>query len=89
MRVFILLDATGTGALVMRGAGCTVNDLWDRDIDKKVARTKNRPLASGALQPYQVHFFILNFFTTKTFLILKFYYYKNIISSTFFNFVLV
>ena len=26
----------------MRGAGCTVNDLWDRDIDKKVARTKSR-----------------------------------------------
>lgn len=26
----------GTGALVMRGAGCTINDLWDRDIDKKV-----------------------------------------------------
>lgn len=26
----------GTGAVVMRGAGCTINDLWDRDIDKKV-----------------------------------------------------
>ena len=26
----------GTGAIVMRGAGCTINDLWDRDIDKKV-----------------------------------------------------
>jgi 4-hydroxybenzoate polyprenyltransferase len=26
----------GTGALVMRGAGCTINDMWDRDIDKAV-----------------------------------------------------
>lgn len=26
----------GTGALVMRGAGCTINDLWDKDIDKRV-----------------------------------------------------
>jgi 4-hydroxybenzoate polyprenyltransferase len=37
------------GALVMRGAGCTVNDLWDRDIDAKVARTRTRPIASGAI----------------------------------------
>ncbi len=35
------------GALAMRGAGCTVNDLWDRDIDAKVARTAMRPIASG------------------------------------------
>jgi 4-hydroxybenzoate polyprenyltransferase len=37
------------GALVMRGAGCTVNDIIDRDIDAKVARTADRPLASGRL----------------------------------------
>ena len=28
----------GTGALVMRGAGCTINDLWDRKIDNKVGK---------------------------------------------------
>jgi 4-hydroxybenzoate polyprenyltransferase len=39
------------GSLVMRAAGCVVNDLWDRDIDRKVARTAGRPLASGALRP--------------------------------------
>ncbi len=37
------------GAVVMRGAGCVVNDLIDRKIDAKVARTKDRPLASGAV----------------------------------------
>jgi 4-hydroxybenzoate polyprenyltransferase len=41
--------AFGVGALLMRGAGCTVNDLWDRDIDQRVARTKSRPLARGAV----------------------------------------
>ena len=44
----ILLFALGS--LVMRAAGCVVNDLWDRDIDRQVARTASRPLASGALR---------------------------------------
>ncbi|GLK78742.1 4-hydroxybenzoate octaprenyltransferase [Methylopila turkensis] len=35
------------GAVAMRGAGCTYNDLVDRDIDAKVARTRSRPLPSG------------------------------------------
>jgi 4-hydroxybenzoate polyprenyltransferase len=39
------------GSLVMRAAGCVVNDLWDREIDRKVVRTAGRPLASGALRP--------------------------------------
>ncbi len=43
----------GVGAVVMRSAGCVVNDLWDRDIDRRVARTAGRPLASGALRPRQ------------------------------------
>ncbi|HEX4262129.1 MAG TPA: 4-hydroxybenzoate octaprenyltransferase [Acetobacteraceae bacterium] len=37
------------GAVVMRAAGCVVNDIWDRDIDRRVTRTASRPLASGAL----------------------------------------
>lgn len=35
------------GALVMRAAGCIINDMTDRKYDAQVARTKNRPLASG------------------------------------------
>ena len=38
------------GSIVMRAAGCVVNDLWDRDIDRRVSRTAGRPLASGALR---------------------------------------
>jgi 4-hydroxybenzoate polyprenyltransferase len=37
------------GAIAMRGAGCVFNDIVDRDIDRKVARTAVRPLASGAM----------------------------------------
>ncbi|WP_426955851.1 4-hydroxybenzoate octaprenyltransferase [Muricoccus radiodurans] len=41
----------GVGSVVMRGAGCVVNDLWDRDLDRRVERTAGRPLASGAVTP--------------------------------------
>lgn len=37
------------GAIAMRGAGCVYNDIVDRDLDARVARTRNRPLASGAV----------------------------------------
>ena len=37
------------GSLLMRSAGCIVNDIVDRDIDKKVIRTKNRPLANDSI----------------------------------------
>jgi 4-hydroxybenzoate polyprenyltransferase len=39
----------GIGAIVMRGAGCTYNDIVDRDFDGAVARTKGRPIPSGAV----------------------------------------
>ena len=37
------------GSVLMRSAGCIVNDIVDEKIDKKVERTKNRPIASGKL----------------------------------------
>lgn len=45
----VLLVLFALGAVVMRGAGCTFNDIVDRDIDGQVARTANRPLPSGAV----------------------------------------
>ncbi len=57
-RSLTLILLFAIGAVVMRAAGCVVNDLWDRDIDRRVARTAGRPLASGALRPRQALAFL-------------------------------
>jgi 4-hydroxybenzoate polyprenyltransferase len=59
IEAFRLILLFGIGAVVMRSAGCVVNDLWDRDIDRQVARTADRPLASGALRPRQALAFLI------------------------------
>lgn len=41
------------GAFIMRGAGCTINDLWDRNLDPHVSRTRLRPIARGAISVHQ------------------------------------
>ena len=46
------------GAIVMRGAGCVVNDLADQEFDAKVERTKNRPLPSGRVSRKQAYLFL-------------------------------
>ena len=46
---FWLMTAFAAGALIMRGAGCVINDIYDRNLDKQVERTKTRPLASGQM----------------------------------------
>ena len=45
----LLILLLAVGALAMRSAGCVYNDIVDRDLDRKVARTRLRPLASGRL----------------------------------------
>ena len=47
------------GSIVMRAAGCTINDLWDKDIDKKISRTKNRPLANGEISNLKALYFLI------------------------------
>ena len=42
-----------SGAILMRSAGCIINDIADRKFDKKVFRTKNRPIASGKISVVQ------------------------------------
>lgn len=49
----ILLVLYGLGAILMRGAGCIINDMTDRKLDAQVERTKHRPLASGELSMKQ------------------------------------
>ena len=52
------LGLFGVGSLVMRGAGCTINDMWDSELDAKVERTRNRPLAAGTLTHKQATGFL-------------------------------
>lgn len=59
LSAWMYLALFGFGAVIMRGAGCVINDLWDRNIDTQVERTKNRPLASGAVTPAQAIFFLI------------------------------
>ncbi len=47
------------GAIVMRGAGCTYNDIVDRDIDAAVARTRSRPIPAGQVSVTQAKIFML------------------------------
>lgn len=53
-----LMALFAVGSFVMRGAGCVVNDLWDREIDAKVARTADRPIASGEVSVRQAFVFL-------------------------------
>lgn len=53
-----LLLLFAIGAIVMRAAGCTYNDIVDRDIDAKVSRTRSRPLPSGQVTLSQAAIFM-------------------------------
>ena len=60
------------GALVMRSAGCTINDLTDRDFDAKVARTASRPLPSGQVSPFQALLFLAGLLAAGLVILLQF-----------------
>jgi len=47
------------GSVLMRSAGCIFNDIVDRDFDKKVERTKNRPLAAGKISVFESSIYIV------------------------------
>ena len=46
------------GSVIMRAAGCIVNDMWDKNFDKMVERTKTRPLAAEQLTMKQAFGFL-------------------------------
>lgn len=53
-----MLSLFAAGAVIMRGAGCTINDMWDRDIDGKVQRTSSRPLVTKEMTNLDAWFFL-------------------------------
>lgn len=54
-----LMVLFGIGSVVMRGAGCTVNDILDRDFDARVERTRSRPIPSGQVSVRQALAFLV------------------------------
>ena len=59
------------GAILMRGSGCTINDLWDRKLDQLVARTANRPIASGVISVTNAILFLLLLLTLSLTILLQ------------------
>jgi len=62
LRIYGLWALFGIGALVMRGAGCTINDIADRNFDGKVERTATRPIPSGQVSVFAACVFLAGLF---------------------------
>jgi len=58
-RLPLILALFLTGAFVMRGAGCTWNDITDRDLDARVERTRSRPIPAGQVSVPQAFVFLV------------------------------
>ncbi len=59
VRLPLLLTEFALGSVLMRSAGCVVNDMWDRELDRQVTRTANRPLAAGRVSLRAAMLFLL------------------------------
>ncbi len=74
-KVIILLII---GSFLMRSAGCIVNDFFDAKFDQQVARTKNRPLASGAMSKFQALTSLLVLLILSLLILIQFHLYAII-----------
>ena len=70
-----ILSLMAVGAIIMRGAGCTINDMWDADIDKKVERTRSRPITSGELSKLDAFVFLGGQLSVALLILLQFNWY--------------
>src|SRR5210317_523873 len=68
------------GAVLMRSAGCIVNDILDKEFDKKVTRTKNRPIASGKVSIKVAIFYASVLCLLALFVLLNFNYFTIILA---------
>ncbi|KAG1710437.1 4-hydroxybenzoate polyprenyltransferase, mitochondrial [Nymphon striatum] len=65
-----------SGAVLMRGAGCTINDMWDKDFDIKVERTKTRPLAANQITNFNALTFLGCQLSLSLLILLQFNWYS-------------
>lgn len=85
----MMLGLFGVGAFIMRGAGCTINDLWDRDIDAKVERTRNRPLVAGEIAPFDALVFLSGQLGVGLFVLLQLNWYSILLGASSLGLVIV
>lgn len=69
------------GAIIMRGAGCTLNDIVDRNYDGLVARTKGRPIPSGRVSVKQAFIFLVSQCLLGLVILLQFNFYTILLAS--------
>ena len=68
------------GAILMRSAGCIVNDIFDKNFDSKVERTKNRPIASGDISIKLGLFYVLILCTVAFIVLIQFNFFTIILA---------
>ncbi len=68
---FYIIGLFFLGSFLMRSAGCIINDIFDRNIDCKVARTKQRPIASGKISLNLAFFYLLIILLCSLFVLLQ------------------
>ena len=84
-----MLAMFGAGAVLMRGAGCTINDMWDKDIDAKVTRTSSRPLVTKELTNLDAWFFLGTQLAFGLLILLELNYYSLILGASSLGLVIV
>jgi len=72
IRTLYIIALFTLGAVIMRGAGCVINDIWDRDIDKQVERTRTRPIASGKISVKKALMFLATLLLMGLIILLQF-----------------
>ncbi len=68
------------GSILMRSSGCIINDIFDKDFDKKVLRTKNRPIASGKISIKVASFYSFILCLIAFLILLNFNYFTIILA---------
>ena len=79
-KYFFYLILFFLGSILMRSAGCIVNDILDRKFDKKVSRTKNRPIASGKISVHLGFFYAITLCFFAFLVLINFNYFTIIMA---------
>ena len=79
-KYFFYLILFFIGAILMRSAGCIINDILDRKFDKKVSRTKNRPIASGKISVHLGFFYAITLCLLAFLVLINFNYFTIIMA---------